>query len=123
MHFSLNVFTLGVEIHGDIKPGYETVLTKDAVNFVVELHRKFNTTRLSLLDERKKRQKLIDEGAPLTVSFKTTFDLNYQFTMTSRPRITSFHDNCFYKYGVFVHKLFHDGAPYHIETSQGRVPT
>ena len=65
-----NIFILGVEIHGDIKPGYETVLTKDAVNFVVEIHRKFNTTRLSLLDERKKRQKLIDEGAPLTVSFE-----------------------------------------------------
>lgn len=56
----------GVEIQGEIKPEYEKVLTKDAVEFVAEVHRKFNTTRLSLLQDRRKRQKLIDEGAPLT---------------------------------------------------------
>ncbi len=53
---------LGVEIVGDIEPGFETILTKEATEFIVGLHRKFNPTRKRLLDERDERQKEIDKG-------------------------------------------------------------
>lgn len=53
---------LGVEIVGDIEPGFETILTKEAMEFVVSLHRKFNPTRKQLLNDRVERQKEIDKG-------------------------------------------------------------
>jgi malate synthase len=38
----------------------DRVLTKDALTFLAELHKKFNARRLELLEARKKRQELID---------------------------------------------------------------
>ncbi len=38
----------------------DRVLTKDAMSFLAELHKKFNGRRLELLGERKKRQELIN---------------------------------------------------------------
>jgi malate synthase len=52
----------GVEIVGDIEIGFDTILTKEAMDFVVALHRKFNPIRKQLLDDRIKRQKEIDNG-------------------------------------------------------------
>lgn len=40
----------------------EKVLTERAVDFLNTLHRKFNQTRLDLLEDREKKQKEIDEG-------------------------------------------------------------
>ena len=39
----------GVLIDGEAKPGFEKVLTKEAVAFVAGLHRKFNGRREELL--------------------------------------------------------------------------
>ena len=39
----------GVTIDGAIKPGFEKVLTKEAVAFIVDLQRKFNARREELL--------------------------------------------------------------------------
>ncbi len=52
----------GVIIDGDIKPGYEKVLTKEAVAFVADLQRKFNGRREELLAARTERQKRLDAG-------------------------------------------------------------
>ena len=52
----------GVEITGAIKPGFEKVLTKEAVAFVAELQRKFNARREELLALRVVRQKKLDAG-------------------------------------------------------------
>ncbi|RWS18162.1 malate synthase A-like protein, partial [Leptotrombidium deliense] len=52
----------GVEIKGDLKPGFDEILTNDALNFVAKLHRNFNERRLQLLEERAKRQKRLDAG-------------------------------------------------------------
>jgi len=52
----------GVEVLGPMKEGYDTVLTKDALQFFAELHRKFNSTRLQLLQARVERQKQLDAG-------------------------------------------------------------
>src|SRR5680860_905577 len=58
LNFKIN----GVEINGEMEPGFESILTKDAIEFVVKLHRKFNDTRKQLLEDRGKRQKEIDKG-------------------------------------------------------------
>lgn len=52
----------GVEIRGPMRQGYDTILTKDAVTFLAELHRKFNSTRKQCLQARVQRQKELDAG-------------------------------------------------------------
>src|SRR5471030_3393447 len=52
----------GVTIEGAIKPGFEKVLTKEAVSFLAELQRKFNARREELLVLRVERQKKLDAG-------------------------------------------------------------
>ncbi|MHA1164998.1 MAG: malate synthase A, partial [Alphaproteobacteria bacterium] len=53
----------GLEITGVIKPGYEQVLTKDALQFVAGIARKFDATRRELLAARGTRQAEWDAGA------------------------------------------------------------
>ncbi len=52
-----------VEILGDRTPGFDAILTDDAMSFVADLHRTFNDRRLELLAERAKRQYALDAGA------------------------------------------------------------
>src|SRR5664279_3900097 len=52
----------GVTIDGAIKPGFEKVLTKDALAFLAGLHRQFNARREELLAARVVRQKKLDAG-------------------------------------------------------------
>ncbi len=52
----------GLEILGPIKPGFETVLTPEALAFIAELEGRFGPERERLLDVRKRRQALIDAG-------------------------------------------------------------
>ncbi len=52
-----------VAITGDMEDGFESILTEDAVAFVVDLHRRFNATRTELLDRRQVRQAELDAGA------------------------------------------------------------
>src|SRR5471032_619799 len=52
----------GVTIEGAIKPGFEKVLTKDALAFLAGLHRQFNARREELLAARVVRQKKLDAG-------------------------------------------------------------
>jgi malate synthase len=52
----------GMQITGPINPGYEAVLTKDALAFVAKLHHAFNGRRLELLQARVDRQARIDAG-------------------------------------------------------------
>jgi len=52
----------GVTIDGAIKPGFEKVLTPEAVAFIVDLQRKFNARREELLAARVERQKRLDAG-------------------------------------------------------------
>jgi len=53
----------GMEIKGEIKPGYERVLTKDALQFVAYMARKFEQKRQTLMAERETRQSKWDAGA------------------------------------------------------------
>jgi len=53
----------GIKICGEINSDYARVLTPEALSFVASLHRKFDATRLHLLEQRAEKQKRYDEGA------------------------------------------------------------
>lgn len=53
---------------GDIKEGWERILSPEAVQFLADIHRNFEPTRQSVLQTRIDRQKLIDQGEELKVS-------------------------------------------------------
>jgi malate synthase len=54
--------TTNLEIHGTIEPGFEEVLTADALEFVAELHREFAGRRQRLLDARAQRRARLNAG-------------------------------------------------------------
>uniref|UniRef100_UPI0035B05257 malate synthase A n=1 Tax=Accumulibacter sp. TaxID=2053492 RepID=UPI0035B05257 len=58
---SLNL-PAGMEINAPIKPGYETILTADALALVAKLHRAYEGIRQELLQARIDRQAAIDAG-------------------------------------------------------------
>ncbi len=53
----------GVDIKGAIKPGYERILTPEALGFLAGLARAFEPTRRQLLEWREHRQQVLDAGA------------------------------------------------------------
>jgi malate synthase len=53
----------GVEIRGAVKPGYERILTVEALGFVAALARQFEPRRRELMEAREARQKALDAGA------------------------------------------------------------
>ena len=56
--------TTGVDLRGAMEPGFDEVLTTDALAFVVELQRRFGPTREELLRARaERRQRLAGGGA------------------------------------------------------------
>ncbi|HVN41602.1 MAG TPA: malate synthase A, partial [Steroidobacteraceae bacterium] len=52
----------GCEVLASSRPGFETILTREAMEFVVELARKFGPRVPELLERRELRQKQIDAG-------------------------------------------------------------
>ncbi len=52
----------GIEVRGAMKPGYETILTQEALSFLALLHRRFEPTRQALLQAREERQRWVDRG-------------------------------------------------------------
>ena len=52
----------GMQITGEIKPGYENILTADALSLVVKLTREFESRRQQLLAVRVERAKRLDAG-------------------------------------------------------------
>ncbi|WP_064196466.1 MULTISPECIES: malate synthase A [Emticicia] len=51
-----------VDILGEVKPAYETILTPEAIDFIIGLHKRFNWRREDLLTQRQERQHRIDAG-------------------------------------------------------------
>ena len=62
-----------IKILGKMHPGFENILTKDAQNFLIGLHEKFNSKRLSLLKRRSEIHKKIIEGVMPTFLKETEF--------------------------------------------------
>ena len=54
-----------IKISGKILSRYNEIISENALKFILEIHEKFNSKRLELLNERKKRQKAIDQGKKL----------------------------------------------------------
>jgi len=52
----------GLDLLGPVTDEQAAILSPEALNFFVKLHREFNPRRLELLRERKLRQEAIDEG-------------------------------------------------------------
>ncbi len=52
----------GVSVLGAMKPGYDSILTPDALQFLADLERRFGPGRLNLLQARIAMQARIDEG-------------------------------------------------------------
>ncbi len=52
----------GCEVNGHLRPGYETILTREALEFVADLARRFGPRVTELLARRDARQKEIDAG-------------------------------------------------------------
>src|ERR1700730_13680478 len=52
----------GMEISAEIKPGYEAILTREALELVAALHRTFEPRRQQLLQARAERTKRLDAG-------------------------------------------------------------
>jgi len=52
----------GTNIKGDFKPEYAEILSEEALEFVAQLHRKFDAPRKELLELRKARQIEFDKG-------------------------------------------------------------
>ncbi len=52
----------GLEVLGPLRPGYDTILTEQALGFIAELHKHFELRRRKLLLARDERQVLIDGG-------------------------------------------------------------
>ena len=52
----------GLELKAELLPGFEEILTPEALEFVVKLQRNFNIRRLELLAARVEKQKQIDSG-------------------------------------------------------------
>jgi malate synthase len=58
-------FPQGVEVRAAIKPGFEKILTHDALALVAKLQRNFNARRQELLADRVARAKRLDAGEKL----------------------------------------------------------
>src|SRR5919198_6233115 len=52
-----------LKILGEMEPGFEQILTPEALAFVARLQREFGPTREALLARRAERQREIDAGA------------------------------------------------------------
>src|ERR1700754_5139422 len=52
----------GMNITGEIKPGFDTILTREALALVAQLHRAFEPRRRELLKARAERVKRLDGG-------------------------------------------------------------
>lgn len=56
------VYTSNIQVTGVIKPGYERLLTPEALEFIGYLHDQYNQKRKSLLTQREVRQARFDAG-------------------------------------------------------------
>ena len=51
----------GIVLRGPILPGFDVILTPDALRFLATLHRRFDQRRRGLLRRRETRQRLLDQ--------------------------------------------------------------
>jgi malate synthase len=75
----------GVEILPPVTESYATILTPEAVAFIVDLHRTFNPRRKELLQARHERQKRLDAGKRPDFLVETRSIRESEWTVASLP--------------------------------------
>lgn len=76
----------GVRIHGKMGPGYEQILSTQAVDFIVGLERKFRADYKRLLAMREDRQRRLDAGEKPDFLPETVNIRNGDWTVAPLPR-------------------------------------
>ncbi len=74
-----------IKISGKILSEYSEILSDEALQFIKEIHEKFDSKRLDLLNERKKRQASIDKGQKLDFLNETKKIRNSDWKIKSIP--------------------------------------
>ena len=75
-----------IKISGDFLSKYNEIISNEALQFVQEIHEKFNSKRLELLKERKKRQEAIDNGDKLNFLDETKKIRDANWKIKSIPK-------------------------------------
>lgn len=58
----INTTHHNIDVSGEISAAYAEILTPEALEFLQQLHQKFNGRRIELLQQRKEKQAKIDQG-------------------------------------------------------------
>ena len=75
----------GVTILGELNNGFEKILSKDAIEFLIVLHKKFNKRREHILEKRIERQQKIDGGELPNFLTETAHTRQSEWTVASLP--------------------------------------
>ena len=75
----------GVQITGTMRPGYETILTDEALSFIANLHRQYEPTRQALLGAREARQRWWDAGNAIDFAPETSSVRAGDWTVAGSP--------------------------------------
>ena len=76
---------VGCSVQGAVRPGFESILTREALEFVAELARKFGPRVKDLLARREARQKEIDAGRLPDFLPETRAIREHEWHVTSIP--------------------------------------
>jgi malate synthase len=76
----------GMEISAEIKPGFEAILTSEALELVAALHRTFEPRRQELLQARAERTKRLDAGERPNFLAETKSVRDGDWTIAPLPR-------------------------------------
>ena len=75
----------GISISGAMNPGFDSILTPDAVAFIADLERRFGAERRRLLEDRQDRQKQLDAGKKPTFLAETKQVRDRNWKIASLP--------------------------------------
>ncbi|VAW02946.1 Malate synthase, partial [hydrothermal vent metagenome] len=75
----------GVVITGEMRSGFEQILSFAALEFLADLHRKFNASRLDLLENRADMQDALDAGLAPDFDFDTADIRNGEWQVRPAP--------------------------------------
>jgi len=75
-----------IKISGKILSRYNEIISDEALEFIQEIHERFNKERLELLNERKKRQKGINNGDKLDFPNETKKIRNADWKIKNIPK-------------------------------------
>jgi malate synthase len=75
----------GIHVTGMMQPGYQDLLTAEALEFVADLTRRFADRVVTLLDARATRQRQLDQGASPDFLIETRGIREGQWRVTSIP--------------------------------------